>query len=975
MRVGVNTGEAVVGEATADRGTVTGDTVNVAARLQAAAEPGRVVAGEVTALAIAEVAELEPLPPLELKGKATPFRAVQVGVMYDERSRERALGLMQAPTLGRAVELEQLEALVGSTTRLTVVAPPGVGKSRLLRELSARATSAGAVVLTARLRPDLLSPFEPVAQLLDEGGGRDELRRLLGDTPRAAVVAEHLAAVGKPRAGAPVEQEQLFAAWLEGLDALAGNAPAVWLVEDVHWASRDLLAFLERAGTAERSAGRVVVSTARPVLLEHEAAWVAAGTVLQLEPIQGADARQLVQALVGDALPAAVVEEVVERSGGNALFIEELLRMWASAGVLVQAGESWVLTTPADEVPLPPTVQAIYAGQLDDLPEGARATVRRASVAGRRFPVAALPVLEVDRPEDSLDVLSRRGLVAGPTHDASLGASYVYRHALLRDAGYASLARAERARLHLRLADWLATIDATAVVSVAEVIARHYAAALETTPRLVRVVDGRSVGEIREAAADWFERAAGVARAVAAWETAAALAARAVELTPDDARFERARRLLLHGETTASAAGVGAALPLLREALALLRSLHIEGDPRARASVAAAGWAIGRLLHEQTFFDASAALADELIGELGEPADAAVGLLLVLRGRGALSARDDYEGARRDLRPALAIAQATGDETLELEAKLLHAQVEGEAGDNDPTPWVELARVAGERGRFDLVAEALRVRAAFDWDDDPAASLPVIEEAAEVARVHGLVEGTGWATYARTEANLSLGDWDGAISTGLDAIAYAEARDLHRVVVRTWFALRPIAVARGRADLLQQAYPRFAARQGTEPDSFYARIVTTAMHLAFADVGIEPPFVPELETRLPCFDFDHGGPSWLAAVEAVVGSWFDAGELDGMRRRSCACVLRSTAHSRRASRCRRRRSCAPVSSRAEAPSTTPSLRRVQRATSRLRGGAQTQRGCSASSPATSSQCARASGLRRRSVSQRSGSSS
>ena len=79
LRVGVNTGEAVVGEATADRGTVTGDTVNVAARLQAAAEPGRVVAGEVTALAIAEVAELEPLPLLELKGKATPFRAAQVG--------------------------------------------------------------------------------------------------------------------------------------------------------------------------------------------------------------------------------------------------------------------------------------------------------------------------------------------------------------------------------------------------------------------------------------------------------------------------------------------------------------------------------------------------------------------------------------------------------------------------------------------------------------------------------------------------------------------------------------------------------------------------------------------------------------------------------------------------------------------------------------------------------------------------------
>src|SRR5205823_3074934 len=113
------------------------------------------------------------------------------------------------------------------------------GKSRLLRELGDRARAAGAVVLTARLRPDLLSPFEPVSQLLEEGGGRDELLRALaaalGDAPRAAVVAELLTTVGKPHAGAPVEQEHLFAAWLEGLDAFGGTAPAVWLVEDVHW--------------------------------------------------------------------------------------------------------------------------------------------------------------------------------------------------------------------------------------------------------------------------------------------------------------------------------------------------------------------------------------------------------------------------------------------------------------------------------------------------------------------------------------------------------------------------------------------------------------------------------------------------------------------------------------------------------------------------------------------------------------------
>ena len=216
--------------------------------------------------------------------------------------------------------------------------------------------------------------------------------------------------------------------------------------------------------------------------------------------------------------------------------------------------------------------------------------------------------------------------------------------------------------------------------------------------------------------------------------------------------------------------------------------------------------------------------------------------------------------------------------------------------------------------------KSLRVRAAFDWDDDPAASLPVIDEAAEVARVHGLVEGTGWADYGRAEANLSLGDWDAAIATGLEAIAYAEARDLRRIVVRTWFALRPIAVARGRVDLLEQAYPPFAARQGVEPDSFYARIVTTAMHLAFADAGLEPRFVPD--SRRAC-----RASTWTTAVRAGSPPSRRSSTFGSRRASSTAstralgaCGRHSLAPSlgRQAWRCRRRRSCARVCSRAKA---------------------------------------------------------
>jgi class 3 adenylate cyclase len=886
LRVGVNTGEAVVGEASAERGPVTGDTVNVAARLQTAAEPGSLVAGEVTALAVADVAELERLPPLELKGKAEVFRAARVVALHPERSRERALGDMRAPTLGREAELEQLARSLGSTAAILVAAPPGVGKSRLVSEFAARAAGSGIAVLIARLRPDLLSPFEAVAQLLEAGGGRAALAR--GDDARAAVVAELLAAAIEPRPGMHAERAQLFGAWVEGLDGLADDAPAVWIVEDVHWASADLLSFLTFAGGVERPAGRVIVATTRPALLGGDVPWLESVELLELQPMATADASSLVGSLVGDALPAELVEQLVERSGGNALFIEELLRMWASAGVLTLAADGWELTTHAGDVPLPPTVQAIYAGQLDDLPDDARSAVRRAAVAGRRFPIAALPVLDVATPDAAVDALMRRGLVAGPKRDPLLGESYVYRHALLRDAGYASLARAERARLHVRLADWLASLDSGAL---AEVIARHYAAALDSAPQLMRELEGRTVEDVRNAAAAWFERATGGAIAVAAWETAAILAARSLELTGDDAHA-RARRLQALGEATASAVGVDQALPHLHEALSGFRGLG------AREEIGAAGWVIGQLLRAQTLFERAERLADELLAELGEPDDAAVARLLVLRSVAALNARDDFTGAHADATRALAIARAVADGDLELEATQLLAQIQDERGGGNPGVWDALARIGRERGRFDVVAAALRNRAAFDWDDNPRASLPVIDEAAEVARVYGLVEATGWAGYSRTEAHLSSGDWDSALTAGLDAVDFAEARNLYRVVVRSWFTVRPIAVARGRSDLLERAFDRFAARRGVEPDSPYARIVTTAMHLSFADAGLEPPFVPGVAERLQSFELDQATPSWLAGVETIIDAWLAAGDLDGaeaaLERMRASVTLRSS---------------------------------------------------------------------------------
>jgi class 3 adenylate cyclase/tetratricopeptide (TPR) repeat protein len=884
LRVGVNTGEAVYGEATAERGPVTGDTVNVAARLQASAQPGSVAVGGVTALAVAEAVELERVGELELKGKADPVAAWHVIGVYPERSRERALGGLRAPMIGRVDELRKLVGSLGDgAQRIVVVAPPGVGKTRLLEEVGAEASRCGAAVLRSRLRPDLLSPFEPVGQLVRSIGNPADVLTWL-PPGRGEVVRDALAAVIAPveaASGFAEERDRLFAAWLEGLDALAAGAPATWLVEDLHWASPDLLAFLDLAGSASSSEGRLVIGTTRPALLESAAEWCARGDVLHLDPLPEKETAELVRGLVGDVLPTELVARIADRSRGNALFVEELLRTWVSTGVLEQEADgAWILVADAQAVVLPATVQAIYAGQLDDLPAPVRTAARRAAVAGRRFPIAALQPLDVDDAEEAVAALARRALVGPVPDDPILGLSYVYRHALLRDAGYASLARGERATLHVRLADWLAGLAPDALPTLAEVIARHYAAAIESAPSLARDVDGRPRDELRAAAAEWFSRASDVAARFAAWESARALAERSLELTDEQRLFLRARRLEQLSEATANTVGVDEAERLLREALELYRHAdRNEGD--VRVGLASAGTSLGHLLRAQTRFAEAEQLATTLLEEIGVPDDAAVVRLLLLRSVSALNARDDFDGAEIDATRALALARVTGEPTLELEALDLTTSISAERGDDVGDAWSTIENLARQAGRWDMVGGAIRTRGFQYLDDEPERTLPLVDAATEVAVAQGLLEGRGWSDYLRAEALLSAGRWDEALEAGLTAIALGETYDYHRVVVRSWFVLLPIASAQGRGDLIQQAFPRFESRRGREPDSYYARIVTTAVQLHFAAVGLVPPFVPDLEERLPSFDLDHAGPSWLAGVETVVGAWLHAGEYDG----------------------------------------------------------------------------------------------
>lgn len=900
VRVGVNTGEAVVHPApAAGEAMVTGDVVNTAARLQAAAPVNGVLLGPETALAVAHVVELAAVAELSLKGKAEPVRAAQALAVLSEPERERAMGALKAPTIGRESELALLTAALeacadGVAQRLTIIAPPGTGKSRLLDEVSELATERGAAVRRARVRPDALSAFRPIVDLVGHAlasagiGAGDELGAALArelGAERAEVVVGELQALfagsegGEEDEEAKTRRSTRFAAWSEGLAAL-GDGVEVWLVEDVHWSARDYRAFLEAATEADRR-GRLIVCTSRPSILEDDPAWVEDGETLALEPLSAVSTEELVHALVGDALPNELAGQITDRSGGNPLFVEELLRSWVGSGLLEQSRRKWRLMRPVTDVALPSTVQSVYAAQLDDLPDGARAVLRRASVAGRLFPRQALASLGADEAE-GVAALVRRGIVRGPVSDDLFGECFVIRHALLRDVGYASLSRAERARLHVRMAGWLENVGAARRDEVAEVVGRHYAAALDSAPVLAADLgDGVTRDTARILAAVWFERGAQAALAGAAYDAAQELFERALDFTASEDLLDRGRRLMGLARATAFTSDMAAGLEVAEAALALYRELLTDGvtaseDAREEASRALA--LVGAIYAQQLRFHEVVALADEGLAELGDRDDAVTVRLLLTRIRGAAMIGDaEWQRVAPDRARTLELARGLADPGLELEARMWNAS-------DEPTTagWTAIERLATDLRRWPEVAEARRTLAAICLPDDIGGTIAAAERLSSFAAAHQLDESGVWADYYRAEAEFARGSWDEALELGQRALGVAIDRSYHRAAVRTWHVVVPIAAARRDRSTLERAV-RWYEGLDSFPDTPYGRLSRAGVDILFARAGLAPS--PELRLSSLVGSFAEAGnlPSWFESLDVVIGEVLARRDYEGAR--------------------------------------------------------------------------------------------
>jgi class 3 adenylate cyclase/tetratricopeptide (TPR) repeat protein len=511
LRVGVNTGEVLAGAVAEGGYTVIGDTVNVASRLQSAAEIGSITVGERTVRATAEAVEYRRLDPLMLKGKSEPVPAWQaVGLLA--ATPRRTAGMSASPFVGRDHELELLERLYGRVVRdgrahlVTVIGQAGVGKSRLLRELERRLAGSDSppIVREGRCLPygsgvvywALGEIVRAEASIVDTDSADSAWRKLcryvedLRDEPaeepgmqsrRMAALIGRLLGIESPPEATEAEaqdpqrmREAFFSAARFGIEARTRRSPLVFAFEDIHWADHGMLDLIEHLARWVRGP-LLILCFARDELLERRSDWGGGrrdATSIFLEPLTGEESRELVSALLPDGANGSspVVSVVAERAGGNPFFAEEMVRRLAEEGAET-----------ADT--LPDTVHALLAARLDSLDPLERHVVQQAAVVGQTFWEGALAPVAHETGADLAEVLAslHEKDIVTPLPGAGDGLTdereLAFKHVLIRDVAYGMLPKAVRCRKHFEVGNFIEQRAGDRGEEVATLLAEHYARA------------------------------------------------------------------------------------------------------------------------------------------------------------------------------------------------------------------------------------------------------------------------------------------------------------------------------------------------------------------------------------------------------------------------------------------------------------------------------------------------------------------
>ncbi len=488
-RIGITTGEVLV--AGLDQPLI-GDTMNTAARLQAAAEPGEILIGVPTYRLVQDAVVAEPVEPLALKGKSglvRAYRLLQVASLSPMRTRR-----LDAPMVGRDREemlLEQaFERTVsdGACQLFTVLGAAGAGKSRLVEEfLSGLGT---ADVMRGRCLPygDGITYF-PVAEAMkqalgladfdDESSVREAIHAAVAEEDHGEAITANLAKI--LGAGEGGSAEETFWAIRRFLEVRGRERPVVAVFDDVHWGESTFLDLVEHVADWSRDASILLLCMARPDLLDVRPAWAGGktnATTISLAPLSDAECAQLVDALLGSSgLPEDVRDRITGVAEGNPLFVEEMLRMLIDDELLSRDGERWVPSGELAEVSVPPTISALLSARLDRLSDEERALIGCAAVCGKEFHRGALVELIHEHFRPDVDVhlrsLVRKELV-GPERSLLPGDdAYRFRHLLIRDAAYDAIPKQERAALHETFAAWLERVAGDRVAEQEEILGYH----------------------------------------------------------------------------------------------------------------------------------------------------------------------------------------------------------------------------------------------------------------------------------------------------------------------------------------------------------------------------------------------------------------------------------------------------------------------------------------------------------------------
>jgi class 3 adenylate cyclase/tetratricopeptide (TPR) repeat protein len=499
-RIGVNTGEVVVGGE--GETLVTGDAVNVAARLEQAAAPGETLIGAETRLLVRDAVRVEPIEPLALKGKAEPVEAYRLLEVIGDAPLARHL---ETPLVGRERERQRLwrdyeDAVADRTCRLfTLLGPAGIGKSRLVADFLERVDDSPDVLRGRCLHYGEGITYWPLVEMLIA----------IGVAPDSVIGTS------------PPETQLAFRRLLE---ARAAERPQVVVIDDLQWAEPVFIDLVEHVADFSRDAPIFLLCVARTELLDVRPEWGGGkfnATSLLLEPLDAEECAELMERLATDApLDPELRQKITVASAGNPLFVEEMLAMVREHG-----GDG--------DIAVPPTIHALLQARIDSLDGDVRVVMERGAVEGEVFHRGAVAELSPDpiRPdvESHLATLVRKELIRSTAPTFPKDEGFRFRHLLIRDAAYESLPKATRAELHERFADWLSLHD---LVEGDEVVGYH----LEQAHRYRVELDlsASDLSDLAHRASDYLASAGRAAMDRGDFDAGRSLFRRATAILPED---------------------------------------------------------------------------------------------------------------------------------------------------------------------------------------------------------------------------------------------------------------------------------------------------------------------------------------------------------------------------------------------------------------------------------------------------------